>query len=185
MNSAEYRTTTVTLPQRRSKAVLPSARRYRKWKLLPIDDARFHSGIPFPINLKDPAATTLGLYDIHYDPSQVSLNGGSSDSLQTIIEEVAHTEQFLRLWDDLKQNRIANFMKHGNVTTTYTDAKNAWLDNYAYYSAKGKAQNGDFYKNDVEKWAKNRTIDIMSGLMSKANLTKAGNVCGHDLTNVN
>jgi len=70
------------------------------------------------------------------------------------------------------------------VTTTYTDAKNAWLDNYAYYSAKGKAQNGDFYKNDVEKWAKNRTFDIMSGLMSNPNLMKAGNVCGYDLTNV-
>lgn len=58
----------------------------------PIDDARFKSGIPGLIKLAaDPGAVTLGLYDIHYDPSSVSLNGGSFESLKTIVEEVAHT----------------------------------------------------------------------------------------------
>ncbi len=39
----------------------------------PIDDARFRSGIPFPVSIRDPDATTLGLYDIHYNADRVKL----------------------------------------------------------------------------------------------------------------
>jgi len=57
----------------------------------PIDNARFKPGIPgwakagghLPFTVS-PKAITLGLYDIYYDPTRVSIDGGNNESLQTI-----------------------------------------------------------------------------------------------------
>jgi len=75
-------------------------------------------------------------------------------------------------------------MKLGDDFTGYDSARNAWQGEYAYFAAKGWFQNGDSYKNDVEKWAKNHTVDIMLKLLADPQLFKQGNVCGFDLTNV-
>ena len=72
-------------------------------KFSPVDDARFKAGIPSDVkNTVDPHAITLGLYDIHYDSNRVDINGGDVESLRTIVEEVAHTVQFLQVWDSIK-----------------------------------------------------------------------------------
>src|SRR5438309_9064796 len=70
----------------------------------PIDDARFKAGIPGWVKAGvaitpgavNPAAITLGLYDIHYD-SSVNISGVGVNSLETVIEEVSHTVQFLQV----------------------------------------------------------------------------------------
>jgi len=143
----------------------------------PVDDARFKSGIPSVLNIfQDNNAVTLGLYDIHFNPAQVNLNGGNFDSLDTIVEEVAHTVQFLQLWAHSAEPPGGNDPGYGEV-------KNRWAARYGYYAAKGRWQNGDGYKNDVEKWAKNRKFDILSALLSDKKLVQQGNICGYDLTN--
>ncbi len=145
----------------------------------PADDARFKSGIPSVLNIaQENNAVTLGLYDIHFNPRRVNLNGGNFDSLDTIVEEVAHTVQFLQTW--AKQPQAIYI---GHDLGGYDAAKAAWSADYAYYSAKGRLQNGDAYKNDVEKWAKNRKFDILSALLSDKKLVQQGNLCGYDLTN--
>ena len=147
----------------------------------PVDDARFKSGIPSVMNIfQDNNAVTLGLYDIHFNPDQVNLNGGYFDSLDTIVEEVAHTVQFLQTWAKKYQ---AIYI--GSDLGGYDAAKATWASDYAYYGAKGRLQNGNGYKNDVEKWAKNRKADILSALLSDKRLVQQGNVCGYDLTNYN
>ena len=149
----------------------------------PVDDARFKAGIPGWVKIAaDPSAITLGLRDIHYDRSSINLSGGSSDSLQDIIEEVAHTVQFIQLWSKQKRNQLL-YIKYGIDTTSYESAQNRWDEHYAYYAAKGRLENGDSYKNDVEKWAKNRTADIMFALVGDPEISKRGNLCGFDLTN--
>lgn len=105
-------------------------------------------------------------------------NGGNFDSLDTIVEEVAHTVQFLQTWAKRYQ---AIYI--GSDLGGYDAAKGEWAGDYAYYAAKGRLQNGDGYKNDVEKWAKNRKYDILSTLLSDKKLVQQGNVCGYDLTN--
>jgi hypothetical protein len=39
-------------------------------------------------------------FDVHYDEQNLSLdmNGGSGDYLATILEEVAHVDQFIKMW---------------------------------------------------------------------------------------
>ena len=143
----------------------------------PVDDARFKSGIPTVVNtFQDNDAVTLGLYDIHFNPDRVNLNGGTFSSLDTILEEVAHTVQFSQLWAESKY-------PPGGTDPGYGEVKNLWAARYFYYAAKGRWQNGDGYKNDVEKWAKNRKFDILNSLLSDKKLVQAGNVCGYDLTN--
>ncbi len=145
----------------------------------PVDDARFKSGIPSVLNIfQDNNAVTLELYDIHFDPAKVNLNGGNFDSLDTIVEEVAHTVQFLQTW---AKSYEAIYTAHD--LGGYDAAKGTWASDYAYYAAKGRIQNGDGYKNDVEKWAKNRKFDILSALVSDKKLVQQGNICGYDLTN--
>ena len=72
-------------------------------------------------------------------------------------------------------------MKHGMDTTEYHSAMGQWQSNYLYYAAKGKEQNGDSYKNDVEKWAKNRTFDILSQVRSDPKLSAQVEHCGFSL----
>jgi hypothetical protein len=103
-----------------------------------------------------PAATTLGLYDIHYDAKLISLDGGSTYSLASIIEEVAHTEQFLQVWGGLKRGYSA---KYGVDSTDYDSAKTVWGARYLYHGAKGGG-----YNNDVEKWAKDKVDSIINEL---------------------
>jgi len=146
----------------------------------PIDDARFKAGIPFPISLGEPQASTLGLFDIHYDPSQVTLDHGDFESLKTIVEVVSHTVQFLQVWAGLRPN-MELLMKKGLDTTEYHAAMGQWQSNYLYYAAKGKKQNGDSYKNDVEKWAKNRTFDILSQVRGDSKLSAQVEKCGFSL----
>lgn len=148
----------------------------------PVDDARFKSGIPSLLNtFQSNKAVTAGLYDIHFDPDQVKLNGGSFDSLDTIVEELAHTVQFLQNWAQLPNNEMIE-KATGNGRRGYGAAKTEWAGRYAYYAAKGRLLNGDGYKNDIEKWAKNRKFDILSTLLSDKKLKQQGNLCGYDLT---
>jgi len=143
----------------------------------PVDDARFKSGIPSVLNIvQDNNAVTLGLYDIRFNPDQINLNGGNFDSLDTIVEEVAHTVQFLQLWSRSSEPPGGNDPGYGEV-------KNLWAAGYGYYAAKGRWQNGDGYKNDIEKWAKNRKFDILHTLLSDKTLIQQGNLCGYDVTN--
>jgi|GEM_PF-1178544 len=145
----------------------------------PVDDARFKNWIPGTIKtFVDPDAVTLGLYDIHYSPDRVNINSGSFESLKTIVEEVSHTVQFLQVWAGLQQNPML-MGKHGIDTTVYSSAQSQWENHYAYYAAKGKAQHGDSYKNDVERWAKNRTFDILSQIRSES---KTWSLCGFSLS---
>ncbi len=66
----------------------------------PVDDARFIAGLPLYVDGKSNPAITLGLYDIHYDAGQVDLTGGSNkSSIGIIAEEIAHTVQFIALWE--------------------------------------------------------------------------------------
>ena len=70
----------------------------------PVDDARFKSGMPSLLNMaQDNDAVTLGLYDICFDPARVNLNGGNFDSLDSIVEELAHTLQFPQAWGSFCQ----------------------------------------------------------------------------------
>lgn len=81
---------------------------------LPVDAARFKSGIPSLLDDGETPAMTLGLYDIDCNPP-LFVNGSSFEDLKTIVAELSHTQQFLQVWDDLKNNRFKNFIKHGNL----------------------------------------------------------------------
>jgi hypothetical protein len=122
----------------------------------------------------DPDAITLGLYDIHYDPNRVNVNGGDVESLKTVIEEVSHTVQFLQVWAGLKQDPYL-MGKHGIDTTGYASAQSAWKDYYAYYAIKGLG-----YDNDVERWAKNNVESIMNSLRQHA-APNQSQICGFNL----
>ena len=144
----------------------------------PIDNARFKGGIPGWVKAGvaitpgavNPAAITLGLYDIHYDNS-VNISGGGVNSLETVIEEVSHTVQFLQVWAGLKKNMMV-MGKWGIDTTDYNAAKSAWQDHYAYYAVKGLG-----YDNEVERWAKGNVESIMTSLRQGGR----GELCGFDL----
>ncbi|HKR58484.1 MAG TPA: RHS repeat domain-containing protein [Pyrinomonadaceae bacterium] len=145
----------------------------------PVDDARFKNGIPGLFHVTaDPSAVTLGLYDVHYDPDRVNLHGGTFESLKTIVEEVAHTVQFLQVWGGLKKSWGIEG-EFGIDSTGYNAAKGEWAKRYAYFSAKGEVQNGDGYKNDVERWAKNRTFDVLSQIQNES---KTWILCGFSLS---
>ena len=118
----------------------------------------------------NPAAITLGLYDIHYD-SSVNISGVGVNSLETVIEEVSHTVQFLQVWAGLKKNMMV-MGKWGIDTTDYNAAKSAWQDHYAYYAVKGLG-----YDNEVERWAKGNVESIMTSLRQGGR----GELCGSDL----
>ena len=53
----------------------------------------------------DPAAITLGIYDIHYDTSQVNLKSPTWDNLATIAEELQHGVQFIQMWQNMPDTR--------------------------------------------------------------------------------
>jgi hypothetical protein len=148
----------------------------------PVDDARFKAGVPDVLNIfQDNAAVTLGLYDIHYDPGVVTINGGNFESLKTIVEEVAHTVQFLQVWADVRKSNV-QYRRTGSSDPGYGVAKNDWAIRYAYYASKGLLKNGEGYKNDVEKWAKNRTFDILSQVSNTNVLSGHGlELCGFSL----
>jgi hypothetical protein len=127
----------------------------------PIDDARFKSGIPLWIRVGShlptavtPGAITLGLYDIHYDPNSLNLNGGTSEDLKTILEEVSHTKQFLDEWAGMKQRAIIQ------PSVDYYHAMDAWENKYTRAVLKG----GSGYNNELEKWAKNNANKILQQL---------------------
>jgi hypothetical protein len=151
----------------------------------PVDDARFKSGIPTPFNWGGtipgtvyPGAITLGLYDIHYDPTFLkSLTSGSSEDLKTILEEVSHTIQFLQVWNGLKKNMMA-MGKWGIDTTDYSHAMSAWQSHAAYYWAKA---GGSYDDSEVEIWAKNNANRILEKLVNDPKYKKEGKVCGFDL----
>jgi len=76
------------------------------WKTFsPVDDARFISGLPSFVP-KDKVAITLGLYDIHYNPNKVKMN--DKDSIGVIAEEIAHTVQFIGIWESVENTGIKN-----------------------------------------------------------------------------
>jgi hypothetical protein len=102
----------------------------------------------------------------------VFLNGGDLYSLSTIIEETAHVVQFLQVWDDLKQHRIKNLIKRQQLTTGYSQAKQAWAQNYIYFSIKGLG-----YDNQVEQWAKGKVEEVLTDLKK----TYKDTVCGFSL----
>ena len=148
----------------------------------PIDDARFKTGIPawakaggqLP-GMVVPGAITLGLYDIHYDPTSLHIIGGSSEDLKGVLEEVSHTVQFLQVWEGMTGTVGGKYNMH---VPNYEDAQLQWKGHYAYYGAKGLG-----YSNDVEKWAKNNANSILEKLVTNPQLEKQGSLCGFDLTN--
>jgi hypothetical protein len=112
----------------------------------------------------------LGLYDIHYDSSSLNLNGGSSEDLKTILEEVSHAKQFLDEWAGMKQRTIIQ------PSVDYYHAMDAWENKYARAVLKGGG-----YSNELEKWAKNNANKILQQLVSDPQLQQQGNLCGFDL----
>ncbi|NOT49246.1 MAG: hypothetical protein HOP17_16065 [Acidobacteria bacterium] len=95
----------------------------------PVDDAQFISGLPLYVSGKTTSAITLGLYDIHYDSGQVDLTGGQDkSSIGTIAEELAHTTQFIQIWDEQER-------KHG-PTQSHKLAQSTWQGNYLAESGK-------------------------------------------------
>ena len=87
------------------------------------------------------------------------------------------TVQFLQTW--AKQPQAIYI---GTDLGGYDAAKGAWAADYAYYASKGLYQNGDGYRNDVERWAKNRKFDILSALVRDKKFAPQGNVCGYDVS---
>jgi hypothetical protein len=149
----------------------------------PIDDARFRSGLPalarfggeLPGTVK-PVAMTLGLYDIHYDSKEVDIRGGSKFSLETILEEVSHTEQFLSAWKALgAQKSITNLPLH-QAPVSYGSAKLQWAGLYAVAGILGGG-----YDNVFEKQAKDKVDAIIGTLQARDSATKTYNICGFDL----
>jgi hypothetical protein len=122
----------------------------------------------------NPAAITLGLYDIHYDPQVVNINGGDLFSLQTVVAEVSHTVQFLQVWNGMKPSILARG-KLRELSLNYNSAKTEWAKKYLYYSIKGLG-----YDNDIERWAKANVQKILNDLRAKAG-PKQDKICGFDL----
>lgn len=148
----------------------------------PVDDARFKNWIPsrFKAAAKlpkvvNPAAITLGLYDIHYDPQIRNISGGEFKSLDTVIEEVTHTTQFIDIWAGLQRNSIREFL--GINSTGYGQAKRRWAGHYVHQAAKS----GFDYDNAVEKWAKDRTAEIVRSLRETARKEDRFQLCGFKL----
>src|SRR5690606_24082315 len=96
----------------------------------PVDDARFISGLPVYVP-SDKVAITLGLYDIHYNATKVSLT--SRDSIGVIAEEIAHTVQFIKIWEKVEADHGINY--------SYQKAQAAWGIAYFGNSAKIGAKN--------------------------------------------
>ena len=123
-----------------------------------------------------PEAITFGLYDIHYDPNAVSLNGGRVRPLETIIEEVSHTVQFLQIWAGLRQDAYL-LNNHGEDSSDYNHAMSVWSNNYSYYAIKAVVKLRAPYDNDVENWAKGNVKSIITGLRQG----DRAQICGYDL----
>jgi len=131
----------------------------------PVDEARFKSGIdPVYNTYQSNKAVTTGVYDIQYDPKLVKLSGGDFEDLKTIVEEVSHGEQFLHLWAALG---------HG-----YGFAKREWQTRYLIAGTKAWWKTGEGYKNEVEKEAKNRVVDILQPIQAN---DKDMRLCGFSL----
>ncbi len=142
----------------------------------PVDDARFKAGIPWLYkNTTDPVAITIGLYDIYYDSDCVGINGGTAFSLTTIIEDVAHAEQFLNLWKSIEHSiRDGKYLMH---YANYEDAKFDWKIYYAWEAAKS----GFSYNNLVERETKKKVVDIMNRLVIADAAINGGKICGFNL----
>jgi hypothetical protein len=95
--------------------------------------------------------------------------------LNTVIEEVAHTVQFTQVWAGLKRGPILE--KVGVNTTGYGAAKRRWASHYVYHAAKS----GFSYDNAVEKWAKDRTAEILTSLRTTARARNQWELCGFRL----
>jgi hypothetical protein len=150
----------------------------------PIDDARFKEGIPSPYNwggtipgTVQPGAITLGLYDIHYDRDYLDLSGGSSENLKTILEEVSHTIQFIKVWADLKKSTFM-LIRNGVDTTSYESAQNAWENKALYHWLKA---GGSYENSQIEIWAKKNANDILNKIVHDPRYSNAGSLCGFDL----
>jgi RHS repeat-associated protein len=149
----------------------------------PIDDARFRNWIParFPFAAKvvpgvvNPAAIVLGIWDIHYDPKKVKLNGGTSQNLKTILEEISHVVQFLQVWDRMQPNPLTEG-KYGLNSRDYDNARQAWAHHYFRHGLKAGG-----YVNEVEKWAQNNANSILSQIVYDPQLQKKGDLCGYNL----
>jgi hypothetical protein len=118
--------------------------------------------------------STSGLYDIHYDPRDVKLNGSDYYSLDTIIEEVTHAEQFLRLWSSLEPPPWRS-----KDTASYGTAKLHWKAVYLLFSIEAAP---NFYEdNMIEEGAKDKVKVIVATLRATAAFTKQSQVCGFNL----
>lgn len=95
----------------------------------------------------------------------MDISGGNRTSnffsLDTIIEEISHTVQFIQVWDSLTRDPILEAV--GMKTTGYGAAKRRWGARYLYYGAKALG-----YDNDVERRAKKRTAEIVTSLRANA-----------------
>ena len=65
----------------------------------------------------------------------------------------------------------------------YGEAKWEWAQHYGYQIAKDEAQNGNGYKNDVERWAKQNKNAILKDLLNDKKFVQQGNICGFDIRN--
>jgi hypothetical protein len=149
-----------------------------------VNDAKFVSGIPSWV-VNDPVAITLGLYNIHYDPNKLDINGGNNwDNIRTVVEELVHTEQFLNVWQETIDRRKADAKgTQVKVNVTYQDAQDGWKGAYSAESAKIIAGNvvkvgiliiglisppKDSYQNNkYEVDAKSRATAIISKLQGQ------------------
>ncbi len=150
----------------------------------PVDDERFKSGIPgwvdelanLPFAVK-PDAVTLGVFDIHYNPGGINISGGNRHSLETVIEETAHAEQFLNMWAKLPQQfaplPVSPYVVR--IHPPYSKAQDVWKGLYVVASVSAVG-----YDNLIEKEAKAKVQFVMNRLISSAAPNQA-QVCGFNL----
>ncbi len=138
-------------------------------------DARFLNWIPTYVSLIKPnaAAVTFGLYDIHYDPTQINLESPSWGAIWALVEELAHGEQFLKMWQKMPMVPATRRRSHAvgrepleDVVIaahrpTYESAQVQWGITYAEASARAAYFGLDSYKfnaYEIEAQAKRDTI---------------------------
>jgi hypothetical protein len=84
-----------------------------------------------------PDPNFLYIYNIYYDAEQVDLSGGKDNtSIATIAEELAHTVQFIAVWERVEAQTGAN--------GSYRRARDTWALNYFWES-------GAIIRNNIGK----------------------------------
>lgn len=168
--------------------------------LSPIDEIQFFAGVPSPYN-KNPnpeervEAVTLGI-DVHYDSNFITIKGGSGHSLTTIIEELSHVEQFLKIWAGMP-GRIRFKSARGpanmggiqqlpltlpyTISPTYGQAKTFWKGVYAAAVIHAKVSGHKGYDNTIEWEAQNKVAMIAQHLTLYAQVMHKDNICGFRL----